>query len=95
MVVLDEHASDERDALLPQALNGFTIGSNVVPSAQLRVAPSEGASLVVQRCAPELQIVINGRQCPMCPLKCTGNPERIRRYAPHVDRMAPIVTTAF
>ena len=31
MVVRYEHASEERDALLAQALNPFTSGSNVVP----------------------------------------------------------------
>ncbi len=31
MVVRYEHASEERDALLAQALNAFTMGDNVVP----------------------------------------------------------------
>ena len=34
MVVRYEHASEERDALLAQALNPFTHGGNVVPIAQ-------------------------------------------------------------
>lgn len=33
MVVRYEHASDERDALLAQALNAFTMGDNIVPIA--------------------------------------------------------------
>ena len=33
MVVRYEHASQERDALLAQALNPYTEGSNIVPSA--------------------------------------------------------------
>ena len=33
MVVRYEHASDERDALLAQALNPFTMGGNIVPIA--------------------------------------------------------------
>jgi hypothetical protein len=31
MVVRYEHASEERDAKLAQALNAFTMGDNVVP----------------------------------------------------------------
>ncbi len=34
MVVRYEHASDERDALLAQALNPFTSSGNVVPIAR-------------------------------------------------------------
>jgi hypothetical protein len=34
MVVRYEHAAEERDALLAQALNPFTHGGNVVPIAQ-------------------------------------------------------------
>ena len=31
MVVRYEHASEERDALLAQELNAFTVGNNIVP----------------------------------------------------------------
>ena len=34
MVVRYEHASEERDALLAQALNSFTGGGNIVPIAR-------------------------------------------------------------
>jgi hypothetical protein len=48
MVVRYEHASEERDALLAQALNAFTMGNNVVPLThelsrdRARGAPDKG-----------------------------------------------------
>jgi len=48
MVVRYEHASEERDAQLAQALNAFTAGDNVVPITHERSGDRAGRAVRVR-----------------------------------------------